>query len=756
MINWSMSADARNPDRGIRMSGYTEREMSALKMSAWKRKAAFLLAVILLGVLCAGCGGKNQPVGTPEPIITPGASAASSPTGSPEPTGEPEPTESPEPTAPPEPTTYLVASVEELFDVIRPGVEITLQAGIYDLSQWAETATKEGYESDYVQAKGVPAGYQVIISGVDGLTLSGKAGGYTELVTEYAYADVLRFENCSDITLKNMTMGHAVEPGFCAGDVLEFNDCKNVSLSGMDLYGCGTYGIAAQNCTDLTATDSVIRDCSYGILNALDSKGLRLENCVLKNCEGYSMLDSYNTDMTFVSCSFTGNKGGSLTSTDENASFRFEHCSFGRWESGQAASLSDSANVSFDKDCAYWDTESGHTESGNVVTVSTAEEFVMALDSNLTVVMEPGVYNLSKWMNAVWEAEGDLEYYNNFRDSPLIGYVYDGFEVVFCHLNNLTIRSSTGDREDVLIVVEPRYATVMNFDDCTDLELKNVTIGHTDGSTCSGGVLDFANCRDVFLTNVDLYGCGVNGIEFEYSKNLFVYDSLIRDCSDSAFYICDYEGQISFVDSQLTGSGGAFLSNPASDDAVVSFSGCSFGEWESNILYFRDDIEFTDCTWSEITSYPDYPDYSDDDEYGDLYYRYPYTNWKPFGMDFELVPFDEYVLQDTIWDAVAGADHEAGFLIDFTDPESIRNYWNPSGTGVRLSFHTDKSGVLTGYTEEAEAFSWACDSAYSAVLSLESGAEFSLSLYADYVDESETEADLYLLLSIEGLSLWFQ
>ena len=87
--------------------------------------------------------------------------------------------------------------------------------------------------------------------------------GVTLLSAVPRYADVLYFENCRDISLKDMTLGHRIEPGYCAGNVVELMLCTGVTIERCGLFGCGVIGICAANCSDLLVSESNIYDCSY-------------------------------------------------------------------------------------------------------------------------------------------------------------------------------------------------------------------------------------------------------------------------------------------------------------------------------------------------------------------------------------------------------------------------------------------------------------------------------------------------------------
>ena len=63
--------------------------------------------------------------------------------------------------------------------------------------------------------------------------------------------------------MEGLTAGHT-ETGECAGDVLCFDSVTNVSVRDCGLYGCGVWGIRAENCWNIEVADTEIYSCSSG------------------------------------------------------------------------------------------------------------------------------------------------------------------------------------------------------------------------------------------------------------------------------------------------------------------------------------------------------------------------------------------------------------------------------------------------------------------------------------------------------------
>lgn len=230
------------------------------------------------------------------------------------------------------------SDAEGLMKLIGPGREIHLAPGVYDLTEWVEQCAA-GNRTDtgnpYVSLELVNDGYEVVISGVRNMTITSEGfltEGTVELVVEPRYANVLTFDGCDKIVLTGMTVGHTPEQGYCTGGVLCFRDCGRVALSSMDLYGCGTYGIVAERVDSIQTVDSVIRDCSYGMLDLAQVRDAGFGDVVFRNCSGFDMLCLRESGASFQSCSFLDSVWDEdychFLALDEASSAAFRACTF--------------------------------------------------------------------------------------------------------------------------------------------------------------------------------------------------------------------------------------------------------------------------------------------------------------------------------------------------------------------------------------------------------------------------------------------
>ena len=154
-----------------------------------------------------------------------------------------------------------VSTVDELLAAIAPNTTIYLAEGLYDLS---ESANYGAYGSSYYHWQSVPDGVGLVISGVENLSIVGAGKDATRVEALPRYADVLRFADCQNVSVSGVTAGHTIGAGMCSGAVLTFYGCEGAEVRDCGLFGCGTYGVVATDCMDITVEGNEIYECSYG------------------------------------------------------------------------------------------------------------------------------------------------------------------------------------------------------------------------------------------------------------------------------------------------------------------------------------------------------------------------------------------------------------------------------------------------------------------------------------------------------------
>lgn len=189
------------------------------------------------------------------------------------------------------------------------------------------------------------------------------------------------------------------------------------------------------------------------------------------------------------------------------------------------------------------------TKIRNTNEINSTKDFVEFISSNSNLAFGQGIFDV-------------LDFSNQIDNSTTLTRkeVFDGFELIIHDISNLTI---SGDH--TTIIAQPRYASVLNFVNCDNISLVNLTIGHTPyKGYCMGSVLKLENCNNVKLNALELYGCGTYGIELHNCKNVLVNGSKIFECSYGALKISDSD--LKFENSSI------FDCNRIPDSLISSYS----------------------------------------------------------------------------------------------------------------------------------------------------------------------------------------
>lgn len=500
------------------------------------------------------------------------------------------------------PNTIHVKTAKEFLAAIAPDTLIVLEEGKYNIMEAMEETGFSEYEA-YLQPR-YDYGSEMVICDVENLMILGPTDSVAEIVVDDPTAPTLSFLECNNITISNVTVGHDVEKGTCSGSVISLDHCINVTLNQDDLYGCGTYGVEAYCCSGIKADDCTIRECTYGILSTYYCSDTSFNNCEFKECEDLDLIYTYYSSLSFNNCDFIDNSTDyDFVSRNSNSVAVFKGCSFGDIETDRINELSEFAGACyFDDKCRF----DGKFLS-SYVTVSNAKEFLEAVKPGATICVEPGLYNLTDCANDIISNRGaswlDRHKYISFEEE------FDGVEVVLTGVDDLTIYGLGDTPDEVEFVVDPRYAEVFRLVDCNDISFLNLTAGHTDTGTCVGDVVGIEGGEGFFFDNVDLYGCGVNGIGAYDFSDIMVYNSVIRDCSDSPLNLYNGTGSVMLFDTSMYGSGSP--GGYSDGDYEVYFQNCEFGVYESMGLNpmneeAEEKISMFACTLSDTSAYSDY------------------------------------------------------------------------------------------------------------------------------------------------------
>lgn len=181
-------------------------------------------------------------------------------------------------------TTVHVSTADEFLAAIASDTEIIVDAELIDFSTASNYGAYGTSEGNYRWNEEFD-GPELIIQNVTNLTVRGSGEERTDKVLSCVprYADVLTFENCANIYVTHITVGHTQEPGYCAGGVLQFRSSQSGLVEDCDLYGCGTWGVWGENSLGLQVINNLIHDCSYGGVNLVNCQNVRVDGNTFRN-----------------------------------------------------------------------------------------------------------------------------------------------------------------------------------------------------------------------------------------------------------------------------------------------------------------------------------------------------------------------------------------------------------------------------------------------------------------------------------------
>ena len=461
-----------------------------------------------------------------------------------------------------------VKNADELLSAIAPNTEILLEPGTYILSE-ASGYGKSG--SEYYTWEDIYEGYQLVLTGVENLTIRGSGNLVTVVETDPRQAEVLALENCSNIVLEDFTAGHTRNRGLCGGGVIELTTCRDITMNRVGLYGCGVVGLNAMGSTGVILTESDIYECSssavylmnshevtisgnrvydigseaYGGYTFFDIDGcteVRIENNSFSNSSLYNLVSTKNSKVELANNLFSNNRPQSGVFSGDEISIsmhgnRFEGNSIRDWYVRSVTARDEKGNLLTEEALhEMYGTAPEPTapqEPQMEIHVSTVDELIAAIGPNKDIVLDEALYDLST-ATGYGTSSGEYYYWED---------IFDGPGLIIRNVSNMTIRTATGDVNKHTIAAIPRYADVLNFRACSDITLSGFTAGHSkEQGSCAGGVLEFTDCDSMTVDNCGLFGCGILGVQADYCSNITVKNTEIYECSQGGIQIWNVDG----------------------------------------------------------------------------------------------------------------------------------------------------------------------------------------------------------------------
>jgi len=233
---------------------------------------------------------------------------------------------------------------------------------------------------------------------------------------------------------------------------------------------------------------------------------------------------------------------------------------------------------------------------GGIITVTTEEQFINALGNDRVIELGDDVHlNLSNileredWFSGVPGRAWVTITERDGGDQPVVisEYTNDGQQLVLRNFRNLVIRG----KHNSSIEVNPRYSFCLNYIDCEGCKLENLTIGHTEGGYCDGGVIGYQGGNRNFIFHCDLYGCGTYGIVARETRELTVHHTNIHDCTYGIMELWSCLGVVFNSCDFFSNREYDLITNNGSE--YTTFSDCRFfGNWADAPLFVSDE-DFT-------------------------------------------------------------------------------------------------------------------------------------------------------------------
>ncbi len=205
-----------------------------------------------------------------------------------------------------------VSTPEEFMKAIGPDRIIRIEAEVLQLPN-----ERVRFTNNYITQEEVIDGYQLLIHDVANLTITGAGGKPVRILSESVYGYVLGFRNAEKIRIEGVEAGHIPGTRECVMGVLYFENCREIEIDRSILFGCGFEGVELLEVDGFLMTDSVIRECVYGIMTIEKSRNCLFTNSVFEDNQGWHMIRINNSvNVRFSECRIEGN----IAYSDEHSS----------------------------------------------------------------------------------------------------------------------------------------------------------------------------------------------------------------------------------------------------------------------------------------------------------------------------------------------------------------------------------------------------------------------------------------------------
>ena len=174
--------------------------------------------------------------------------------------------------------TVYAATVDEFLAAIASDTRVILTGDVYNLSAAYE------HDGNNHMWREVEDGYELVLCNLENFQIVGSEN--TVIETDPRHAEVITAEYCTGLVFSDLTIGHTKKPEKCSGEVLQLTECKDTRIENCALYGCGSWGVTAWYCGNLTVAGSEIYECSSGALHLWECTDVEVTESTIRNCGG--------------------------------------------------------------------------------------------------------------------------------------------------------------------------------------------------------------------------------------------------------------------------------------------------------------------------------------------------------------------------------------------------------------------------------------------------------------------------------------
>ena len=157
-------------------------------------------------------------------------------------------------------------------------------------------------------------------------------------------------------------------------------------------------------------------------------------------------------------------------------------------------------------------------QKSKIVTVSNLNELISAIGSDKIIKIKSNKILFSDLKKIPDNAQVQVE------------EVFDGLALTINNVKNLRIEGDGS--KAVKLITNTRYAHVLTFKNCENIEIVNVEAGHGPGKGyCVGGVFAFYKSSKITIQNSLLFGSGTEGITMEDVQDAKFNNITIQSCT---------------------------------------------------------------------------------------------------------------------------------------------------------------------------------------------------------------------------------